>query len=544
VKHLLPLLLALALLQACQKSSSSGDGSADADTDGDADTDTDTDTDSDTDSDVDTDTDTDSDTDTGSDTNVAQGCGDKGAELEWVTKASSTPGVNARHMDQIPTGEIYVVGFFQETALFGEGEANETVLGPADWIYNISYLAKYNADGTLVWAKAITALDVHNIVYGVSALPSGEVFVCGDYRGPAVFGPGDPNETLLYGDPEDDDDAYVAKYDADGALLWAKRIGGVDGSDWATAVTALPDGGALVTGDVGAPQAIFGGGEPGEVILDTLGEGDIYLARYAADGTFEWVQHAGSGSFDHAFGVDLLGDDSVFVTGDSYAQITFDIGGPDETVVPYPGGIALLIAAFDLDGTFSWAVSPGQGTGHGIAPVGTDKGLVVGVFRDNPLFGEGDESETELTAFGERDTFAALYESHGALVWARHVAGGPADVAAGDVSMFSDGSYVVAGVFEEAAELEPGLDGGCTLESSGANDAWVARYSADGVLGWGFRIGGEVYDQAAAVEVADDGCTIVAGYFWETVVFGEGGPEETEFVSAVADDMFLARYAP
>jgi hypothetical protein len=541
---LVSLLAATALLLAgsgCNKSSSAGSGATDTDTDADtdADTDVDLDTDSDTDSDTDTDTDTDTGTDTGSDT--VEGCGDKESELEWVKEISAVFEVTVHHMDWIPNGEFFLVGWYQDYATFGQGESNETTLGPAGWM--ASYVAKYDADGSLVWVKTITELEVQNTAYGVAALPSGEVFVTGDYRGPAVFGPGDPNETVLDGEP-DDDDAYLAKYDADGALLWVERIGGANGTDWATAPAALPDGSSLVTGMFEAEQAVFGAGQPGEVVLNLIGWSDMYLARYLADGTLDWVQHAGGTSHDIGFDVAVLGDDTVLVTGDTYGDATFDIGGPNETTVTGSGTPTLLIAAYELDGSFDWVRSPGMGSGQDIEPVGGDAALVVGFFEETVVFGEGESNETELTSFGFRDAFVAKYESHGTLAWARHVAGGPEYVYAGAVSLFSDDSYVVAGSFEETVELEPGVEDGCTLMSTEDMDAWVARYSEDGAFHWGFGLHGEQDQFAGAVEVTADEGVLVAGRFGETVVFGLGGPEETELVAPGYACVFLAQYAP
>lgn len=534
MKYMVLALIGLLLLPACHKSSSSGGDDTDTGTDADSDTDVDTDSDSD----IDSDTDTDTDTDTGSDT--VEGCGDKESELEWA-KAISGSSVVVHHMDWIPSGEFFLVGWFQNYVTFGQGEPNETTLGPAGWM--ASYVAKYDADGSLAWVEEITEAEVQNTPYGVAALPSGEVFVTGDYRGPAVFGPGDANETVLDGEP-DDDDAYLAKYDADGALLWVERIGGANGTDWATAPAALPDGSALVTGSFEAEQAVFGAGQPGEVVLNLIGWNDMYLARYLADGTLDWVQHAGGASHDIGFDVAVLGDDTVLVTGEFYGDATFDIDGPSETTVPASGAPTLFVAAYELDGSFDWVRSPGMGTGYDIEPLGSDQALVVGLFENTVVFGEGEANETELISLGFRDAFAAKYESHGALVWARHIAGGPETDGGLGVSLFADGSYVVAGAFEETVELEPGVDGGCTLVSAGDQDAWIARYSDDGTFHWGFGLGAEHTDWAEAVEVTLDGSVLVTGEFSDTVVFGEGGPEETELMANVGWNVFLAQYEP
>jgi hypothetical protein len=46
-----------------------------------------------------------------------------------------------------------MTGFFSDTATFGEGEVHETILtSPYD---GTPFMARFNPDGTLVWAKNI-----------------------------------------------------------------------------------------------------------------------------------------------------------------------------------------------------------------------------------------------------------------------------------------------------------------------------------------------------------------------------------------------------
>lgn len=74
-------------------------------------------------------------------------------------------------------------------------------------------------------------------------------------------------------------------------LLWAVRAGGSD-RDWGLGIAALADGSALVSGAFSG-TATFGPGEPGETLLTSAGDTDIFVARHNADGTLAWARWAG-----------------------------------------------------------------------------------------------------------------------------------------------------------------------------------------------------------------------------------------------------------
>jgi hypothetical protein len=113
------------------------------------------------------------------------------------------------------------------------------------------------------------------------------------------------------------------------------------------------------------------------------------------------------------------------------------------------------------------------------------------------------------------------------------------------VAVFPDGSYVVSGKFWDTINLEPTIDAGCSLVSSGQKDAWVARYSLYSGLEWGFRLGGVLDDHSPSVLVTPEDAVLVSGYFRGPVIFGEGGLNETEIPgSPIGENVFLARYTP
>ena len=79
----------------------------------------------------------------------------------------------------------------------------------------------------LDWAKRAGGTSFDQGV-GIATDGAGHSYVTGSFSGMATFGPGDANQTMLTAAGSD---IFVAKYDANGALVWAKRAGGTSGEE-------------------------------------------------------------------------------------------------------------------------------------------------------------------------------------------------------------------------------------------------------------------------------------------------------------------------
>ena len=98
------------------------------------------------------------------------------------------------------------------------------------------------------------------------------------------FDPGPDVAELPY---EDWRRAFVAKYDADGAFLWARAIEGTD-------ITVHTDSRRMRT-VMSMSWAVSGGTATfGDTDLTSRGEKDIFLAKLDSDGNFLWAVRAGS----------------------------------------------------------------------------------------------------------------------------------------------------------------------------------------------------------------------------------------------------------
>ncbi|HEX9744095.1 MAG TPA: hypothetical protein VGB30_01600, partial [bacterium] len=99
-------------------------------------------------------------------------------------------------------------------------------------------------DGNLIWAKRAGGgfSDYGN---GIAALSDNSTVVTGYFHSSSTFGEGEPNETTLVS--KGGADIFIARYNPDGTLAWAKRAGGAS-SGYGYAIAALSDNSTVVTG--------------------------------------------------------------------------------------------------------------------------------------------------------------------------------------------------------------------------------------------------------------------------------------------------------
>ncbi|MDH3445849.1 MAG: SBBP repeat-containing protein, partial [Deltaproteobacteria bacterium] len=192
---------------------------------------------------------------------------DSNGVFQWVQQAGGTGTDRGNKVAVGGSGHSYVTGRFNGTATF----VSTSLISPGG---NEMFVAKYDSSGTLLWAKrAGGTLD--DVGTGIEVDQSGNSYLTGFSTGTAIFGPGDPNQTVLTS--AGTNDIFVAKYDTNGALRWVKGAGGtLLDQGLGLAVDGL--GNSVVTGFFNG-TVTFGAGEVTETMLTSAGGTDIFVAK-------------------------------------------------------------------------------------------------------------------------------------------------------------------------------------------------------------------------------------------------------------------------
>jgi len=459
--------------------------------------------------------------------------------LAWAKQIGAAGEDHGYGVAGFADGSCLVMGSFKNTVVFGPGEAKETRL-TADGETDI-FIAKYNAGGSLAWAKRAGGAS-HDSGWDLVALADGSCWITGYFYDTAIFGPGEAHETPL--NPGINGDIFIARYNPDGTLAWATRAYGKD-FETGCGISALADGSCLVTGHFGG-TVTFGLGEVHQTSITPAESTDVFIARYNDNGTLAWVTQAGGTSFDFSNDIAALSDGSCLIVGDFSGKAIFGPGEAKETSFTATGYVDTFIARYNYNGTLAWAKQVGGTSfnhGQNISAFSDNSSLVTGSFDGTATFGLGDNTTIALTSAGGIDIFIARYNPDGTLAWAKQAGGGGDDSGYG-VSPLADGSFLATGDFGGQATFGPGEAAPIVLTSNGGSGIFIAQYNADGSPVWVKQAERTDYPSNGSISAFADGSCMVLGDFMDTATFGPGEVLETSLNSAGSYDIFLARYNP
>ncbi len=363
-----------------------------------------------------------------------------------------------------------------------------------------------------LWAAQAGGAAHWDIAYGIATDGSGNSIVTGCFYDTATFG----DTTLV---SAGDYDIFIAKYDDAGKLLWILQEGGTY-NDNASSIAIDNSGNFVLTGGFyGSTSTI------GDSNFVSVGDGDIFVAKYDEDGDFLWAAQAGgAGLAENAHGIATDDSGNVFVTGSFWGTATFG-----DTTLTSEGSLDIFAAKYDSAGDLRWAARAGGSSldeGRGIAVDDSGNSIVTGRFRDAASFGD-----TTLVSAGVMDAFIAKYDRTGDFLWAAQ-AGGTAATWAYGIAVDGSGDVIITGELGDTATF-----GNTTLVSAGSYDIFIAKCDTAGNFLWATQAGGTAYDRGWGIATDDFGNVIVTGYFQsQPATFGD-----TTLTSEGSFDIFIAK---
>ena len=398
-------------------------------------------------------------------------------------------------------------------------------------------------DKDFAWGRSAGGY-ADDVARGVSVAADDSIFVVGTVEGTATFGAADANEVALTS--YDATDAFVAKYRPDGALAWARLIGGA-GVDSGNGVAATNDGGVIVTGSYASSVTLMV--EEAPVTLVSAGGDDIFVAKLDGDGELLWLRSAGG--FDNDVGHDVAATPSggAFVTGEFQREASFPDGAPQAHSIEFFGASDIFVASYDAHGRVEWlrrAGGEGMNSGNAVAVAADGSALVTGEFRQKASFGIGEANPSSVTAVSGADIFVAKYRPDGSFAWVRRAgsrsASDIADDVGWDIAGTPDNGMFVTGEFGASATFGAGEPNQATLVATGMDAAFVVKLDAWGRTLWAQGSAGTLSDVGTGVAVSASGGALITGRFHRNTVFAGSSDHQIALVAEGPYDIFLAEY--
>lgn len=367
-------------------------------------------------------------------------------------------------------GNIYVLGYFEETVDFDPGEEDNklTASGKED-----IFILKLNSTGNYIWAKQMGGRysDKGN---SLTIDKNGDLILSGDFVRTSDFNPGtETNNLYSFGE----NDIFVCKLDNSGLFKWVKQLGGT-GFDYCQSSTADNAGNIYLTGNFQG-TADF---DPGEEAtkLTSAGENDVFVCKISTEGNLIWARQLGGLNNDVGTAIAVDNNQNVYTTGNFIGTGDFNPSMTRYSLNSY-GETDIFVSKLNSAGDFVWAKQLGGSDNDSIFDIALDaEGSVytIGCFKGTADFDPG-TGDSSYASNGNYDIFICKLKNTGLYDWVMQIGGTGNDIGK---SIVLDSNYKIyaTGQFEKTVDFNPNLNYG-DLTAYGNSNSFILKLSQDGL---------------------------------------------------------------
>lgn len=243
---------------------------------------------------------------------------------------------------------IYVSGTFESPyiPLGSDTIYNQSITNPKE-----VFLIKFDRTGNIIWAKSFGGLgnDEGN---SVCCDKSGNVLLAGNFKSQSIT----IDSTALWNKAVGNNDVFLAKFNSQGHLIWAKSEGG-DSFEELYDIASDDKNNVYMSGNF-ASKTITLGNNTFNNYSPTGWTQDIFLIKYDSLGNLSWAKTAGGQGLDWATCVKVDNNENVYLAG-SFSSPSINFLA--HSFLNSNGGSTydLFITKFFSDGNFAWAKTNG-----------------------------------------------------------------------------------------------------------------------------------------------------------------------------------------
>jgi hypothetical protein len=338
-----------------------------------------------------------------------------------VIGGSNSDAANALALDGnnnvIITGQVmggYNVTFPQNVVLLSSADNNSGSLSVLNSVGLHILLAKYDANGNYIWAKAMGSVGGStNRGSCVRTDNNGNIILGGSFctssTAPLDFDPGIGSANkYAAGSSFTLGDAFVAKYNPSGDFISVFTFGGT-GNDIVSDLSLDANGNLFVTG--GFQNTVDFDPGTNTVNRTSAGANDIYLANYDNSGNFLWANTMGSSANDAGVALFAESQGNIALLARFSNTVDFDPSVNTANRISTGSG-DFVLAKYDASGNYISAVSMGGSgveTALSLTSNGNGKYFISGMFASTDADFDPSTGTTILSAIGTNNGFLAAY---------------------------------------------------------------------------------------------------------------------------------------
>ena len=401
-----------------------------------------------------------------------------------------------------------------------------------------AYIVKYNSEHKVEWVKQMGGAN-DDYFYDAVSNEKNEVIVVGEFRGEQIeisSKETENGEEIVLTNPTSNPTLHskgiLIKYNSNGKVVWAKKIGNPTTWENYRNILKIEDGRYILTGYLGTknttiPEECTSSNMPIEI------NGVNIVAQINDEGLIDYAQGFSTG--DSAFfkqgdansdGGYVLAGQINSINGSKKIESSQTADG-NEINFDIVGNRDILIAKFNSEHKVVWAKSIGS--------VGIDNVISINELEDGRYLLKAqfagkttiptDKSifETEKVIYGST---TLIYNQNGIIEYADSEQGNVQEYV--DVVETDDGGNIAVGKFKGELKIpaEETADGKqINLISEGGYDSLIVKYNNRGKIEWIKQLGQYLDDAYTGIEKVDDGYIVVGYYKNGNIIISS---EETE----------------
>jgi hypothetical protein len=454
-------------------------------------------------------------------------------DLTWATYYGGSDEDETEGITLDASGNVYIIGSTKSSSgIATSGSHQSTYTGNYD-----VFVAKFNSSGALQWGTYFGG-SADDVGVGIAADALGNLYITGFTQSTSGIATSGAWQTALGGSASND--AFVAKLTNTGSLVWSTYFGGSQNENgYSIAVDAGNNpilfgytSGSSNLATAGAHQTAFAGGGT-----------DAFLAKYNSKGSLKWSTYFGGKGYDAGYGVSTDATGNIYITGVTTSPKGIATAGAYKTIVDSVNGNAFL-SKFDSTGKNLWGTYFGGTNGDAAYFLATNpsSGDVVLTGTTGSYSGIATNGAWQSALNGSNNTFLADFNNKGALQWGTYYGGDGSDVAYGIACDNSGNIYVTGGTTSSTGIATSGAFQ-TKLGSiySYIPDAFMAKFTAKGMLKYGTYLGSDSQDVALAIAADNSGNIYITGGSNSPKNIATSGAYQTAYGGG-SFDAFLAKF--
>ena len=421
-------------------------------------------------------------------------------------------------------GNTYITGHFESTTLsFGA----VTCTNSTSSNYTDVFISKFDINGNCIWAKSAGGSSYE---YGnaIAVDNNGNVFVTGRFESTTMNFDG----TIITNSGSRD--IFIAKYDSNGVIKWAKAIGGYYDEE-GLGISCDGSGNVYVTGYFDSNSLNFD-----SQTLTNNGGTDIFVAKFNASGSNQWAIAIGGNDDERAKAIKTDNAGNTFITGFYKSpSIVFGV----TTLTNSGSDACLFVAKINSNGNSMWATSASSINGgimaNGISIDNSGNSYVAGTFEGTATT-IGTTTLTNINSPND-NTSIAKFDNSGNPQWANCAIPGPEGNEAYCIATDISGNSYISGWFTPPSVTF----GSIVLNGVGYGDnIYLVKYNNAGQVQHAYRFAGSGASGGYGNGIACDnyGNAFLTGYFeGSNMIFGNITLNNTNYNTY---DVYWTKIAP